>query len=145
MYQHPLATSLQKTIHNCSRETLTRGPADFPYIPTSWTIYTCYSNLDCSSSKFSMWFFSCKSNIVPYIVFPSYCQPCPLPSPEAVPACLHMSLKPIHSSFFSSFLHFFKEWVEIECSTSQKALKFWWHFRKFSLQNPTSDFFSFSG
>lgn len=63
MYQfhYPLKTSLQKTIHNCSTETLTRGPADFPSIPTSWTIYTCYSNPDCSHLKFSTWFFSCNS------------------------------------------------------------------------------------
>lgn len=99
--QYPLVTSLQQTIRNCSTETLTRGPAVFPSIPTSWTIYTCYSNLDCSHLKSSMWFFSCNSDFVPYREFPSYCQSCPLPSPEAVPACFRMSLKPIHSSISS--------------------------------------------
>lgn len=131
MYQfyYSLITSLQKTIHNCSTETLTRRPADFPSIPTSWTIYSCYSNLDCSHLKFSTWFFSCNSNVVPYSEFPSYCQTCPLPSPKAVPACLHMAW----GLFTAHFLHFFKE-----CSTSQKALKFWRHFQQFSLHDPTS-------
>lgn len=119
LFHYPQVTSLQKTIHNCSTETLTRGPADFPYIPTSWTIVTCYSNLDCSYLKFSTWFFSCNSNIVPWRVFPSYCQSCPLPSPEAVPACLDMSLKTIHSSFSSFLQRMGPNWMQYITESSQ--------------------------
>lgn len=119
MYQfhYPPVTSLHKTIHNCSTETLTRGPADFPSIPTSRTIYTCYSNLDCSHLKISMWFFSCNSNIVPYSKFSSYCQCCPLLSPEAVPASVSIWAWCL---FTVCFLNFFKEWVQIECKLNHR-------------------------
>lgn len=83
----------------------------------------------------STWFFSCNSNIVTYntSVFPP-----PRSQKQYQPVLIPAW------SLFTAFLYSFKEWVQIEYRTTQKALNFRWHFQQFSLCNPTSDFFFFN-